>query len=513
MNNHLLKTSYLILALSLSINSYGMNGALKDLFTNGKAKQVGEGVAEVVGGMTKAAAQIARDLIERDQKDLEKWQNLLKKCPDNAQDDYLIRDGYYDTYQKKYVVEKLTAAQRKLDKTQARADKLEDTAQNVGLGLFNAVGDAGSSYIRSIEENRKADLIRKQETEVAAVKSHLEGQTKKAINEQWINFLSDRKKVMQISLAIGAAALGIYGAREGTKVLAHYIEIMLGKPKLIRESSVDSYWQRAKDKVFGKKPVVNNLEDVITHEATSKKLQTLATVTKNAKALNEPLMNALFYGPPGVGKTMYAKELAKFSDMEYAVMSGADFSQFKEGDDIMELHKLFDWAAQSTKGLIVFIDEADSFLRKRTPENKKATNLTNAFLSRVEKQTSNNIIFVFATNHPEVLDSAILSRIAPGNRIEFCLPGAQERNQIFDLYLKKYTTARDITVDQTVTERKQQLAVSMEGLSGRDIDGMVVQMARNARLTGTNVITLGIAQEVINTTLEEKKKETFSYKQ
>jgi len=33
-------------------------------------------------------------------------------------------------------------------------------------------------------------------------------------------------------------------------------------------------------------------------------------------------------------------------------------------DAVTELHKLFDWAKHSRKGLVMFIDEAEAFLRK-----------------------------------------------------------------------------------------------------------------------------------------------------
>ena len=50
-----------------------------------------------------------------------------------------------------------------------------------------------------------------------------------------------------------------------------------------------------------------------------------------------------------------------------------------------EIHKLFDWAKNSRKGLLLFIDEADAFLRKRTTEtiSEDLRNAFNAFLYRV----------------------------------------------------------------------------------------------------------------------------------
>ena len=71
-----------------------------------------------------------------------------------------------------------------------------------------------------------------------------------------------------------------------------------------------------------------------------------------------PFQNLLLHGPPGTGKTMFAKNLALNSGMDYAIMTGADVSPLGK-ESVTELHKLFDWSSSSSKGLVLFIDEAD----------------------------------------------------------------------------------------------------------------------------------------------------------
>ncbi len=69
-------------------------------------------------------------------------------------------------------------------------------------------------------------------------------------------------------------------------------------------------------------------------------------------------------GPPGTGKTMAAKRLARTSGLDYAIMSGGDVAPLG-GKAVSQLHDTFDWAERSRKGLLLFIDEADAFLSKR----------------------------------------------------------------------------------------------------------------------------------------------------
>ena len=52
-----------------------------------------------------------------------------------------------------------------------------------------------------------------------------------------------------------------------------------------------------------------------------------------------------------------------------------------------EVHKLFEWARTSRRGLLLFIDEADAFLRQRSVANgelmsEDLRNALNAFLYR-----------------------------------------------------------------------------------------------------------------------------------
>jgi ATPase family AAA domain-containing protein 3A/B len=48
------------------------------------------------------------------------------------------------------------------------------------------------------------------------------------------------------------------------------------------------------------------------------------------------------------------------------------------------VHKLFDWAQTTSKGIVLFVDEADAFLQKRSngKMSEDVRNALNAFLFR-----------------------------------------------------------------------------------------------------------------------------------
>jgi len=75
--------------------------------------------------------------------------------------------------------------------------------------------------------------------------------------------------------------------------------------------------------------------------------------------------------------------------MDYAIMTGGDVAPMgREG--VTAIHKVFDWASTTQKGLLLFVDEADAFLRKRSSEtiseDLRAT--LNAFLYRTGEQSN-----------------------------------------------------------------------------------------------------------------------------
>lgn len=57
------------------------------------------------------------------------------------------------------------------------------------------------------------------------------------------------------------------------------------------------------------------------------------------------------------------KSIAKilWQGLDYAMMTGGDVAPLG-AQAVTKIHEIFDWAKKSTKGLLLFIDEADAFL-------------------------------------------------------------------------------------------------------------------------------------------------------
>ncbi|MEQ2226990.1 ATPase AAA domain-containing protein 3-B [Ilyodon furcidens] len=200
------------------------------------------------------------------------------------------------------------------------------------------------------------------------------------------------------------------------------------------------------------------------------------------------------YGPPGTGKTLFAKKLAVHSGMDYAIMTGGDVAPMGR-DGVTAMHKVFDWANTSRRGLLLFVDEADAFLRKRATEkiseDLRAT--LNAFLYRTGEQ-SNKFMLVLASNQPEQFDWAINDRI--DEIVNFALPGLEERERLVRLYFDKYVLEPATGGRQRLKlaqfdygKKCSEIATRTEGMSGREISKLGVAWQAAAYSSEDGVLT------------------------
>jgi ATPase family AAA domain-containing protein 3A/B len=178
------------------------------------------------------------------------------------------------------------------------------------------------------------------------------------------------------------------------------------------------------------------LEGVILDKKLEDQLREISYAVLNRKKHYAPSKNMMFYGPPGTGKTMFAKKLAMKSGLEYAVMVGSDIAPLGPLA-VRELNTLFDWAENQDNGIVLFIDEADAFLRNRKSSemSEYMRHTINSFLYRTGTP-SEKVVLILATNTPDQIDEAVHDRI--DEVVGFGLPSIHERKQMLYHYLVMY---------------------------------------------------------------------------
>ncbi|CAM9744321.1 unnamed protein product [Chrysoparadoxa australica] len=291
---------------------------------------------------------------------------------------------------------------------------------------------------------------------------------------------------------ISAAALGIYTARTGTGIAGRFIEARLGKPSLVRDTSRRSFVDFIRNplgafgglnRLFSGAKVQDALEgsatqpNAIFYPQLEDRLRRIATSTANTKKNGAPFRHLLLHGPPGTGKTLFAKGLAQHSGLDYAIMTGGDVAPLGR-DAVAEMHKLFDWANTSKRGVLIFVDEADAFLRRRSTEviSEDMRNALNAFLYRTGEQTDKFMV-IYASNQPEQFDDAVNDRV--DEMVAFENPARAERRRMLDSYMSRYLlgshgNAAAIEVVGVEASHLDQVAAATDGFSGRELSKLAI---------------------------------------
>ncbi|XP_064384993.1 ATPase family AAA domain-containing protein 3-A-like [Halichondria panicea] len=331
------------------------------------------------------------------------------------------------------------------------------------------------------------------------------------------NFVTDWDKVSATAAGLTLIAFGVYTAKMGTGVVARFIEARLGKPSLIRETSRLSLFQSIRHPVKATKKLFKRPSDplagIVFESSHEERLRSLCKATINTRQNGGLYQNVLMYGPPGTGKTMFAKSLAVHSGMDYAVMTGGDIVPLGS-DGVTAIHKVFDWANASRKGVLLFVDEADAFLRKRSEvsisEDLRST--LNAFLYRTG-ESSRKFMLVLASNQPDQFDWAINDRL--DDLIPFDLPGETERLRMLKLYFSLFVlapprvtwwkTPKSIPLQEGVDwEREiEQISKNIIGFSGREISKLAISWQARAFGSSEGVLTKEILDHCVKEMLAQ----------
>jgi len=167
----------------------------------------------------------------------------------------------------------------------------------------------------------------------------------------------------------------------------------------------------------------------------------------------------LLHGPPGCGKTLLAKALAKESHATFINIPFSVLTNKWYGESNKLVHAMFDLARKLAPS-IIFLDEIDMFLRERGGGDHEVTGMMKAeFMTLWDGLLSgaDQILVLGATNRPLDIDPAILRRMP--KRFAVGLPDAEQRKRILRLMLPDNFSDTDVAA----------LADFTPGCSGSDL--------------------------------------------
>lgn len=364
--------------------------------------------------------------------------------------------------------------------------------------------------VRAAEDRETTlkSMIEKRETILASIKT-----AGSAIGTGIDTFLSEPAKIQAAVAGLVALTAGYYTAKGSLGILFRFLEARLAKPSLVRETSRISLFDAVRHPVQSVKKIKKKPEDVlegvVLNPGVEERVRDIAIATKNTKYNKGMYRNILLHGPPGTGKTLFAKKLAMHSGMDYAIMTGGDIALLGK-ESVGAIHKVFDWASTSRKGLVLFIDEAEGFLRKRHENISEELRMAiSAFLYRTGTQTD-KFMMVLASNTPEVLDFAVVDRVH--EPVEFPLPTQPERERLVRQYFEKYILLpaaegkRRLKVAEfDYSKACSKVAEMTEGMSGREITNLALDWQMTTYASREGIFTEAIMIKRAEAAVEHRK--------
>lgn len=156
------------------------------------------------------------------------------------------------------------------------------------------------------------------------------------------------------------------------------------------------------------------LKDVVLNEQLIHRFADILRQQRKRDWLREhgkvPTRRILFVGPPGSGKTMTAEAVAGELHLPLFVIRLEGLITRYMGETATKLRAIFDETAKR-RG-VYFFDEFDAVGGQRVATNDVAEmrRVLNSFLQFMEEENSTDSIILCSTNHPSLLDRALLRR-------------------------------------------------------------------------------------------------------
>lgn len=218
-------------------------------------------------------------------------------------------------------------------------------------------------------------------------------------------------------------------------------------------------------------------DDIAGMDDLKKEMMYAVDILKNSAEYRKkgirPTKGIVLEGPPGNGKTLFAKALAEEAGVNFIATKGADFQSMFMSIGPRKIKQLFR-KARRHKPCIIFIDEFDGIGERRnfagSGIDKENNRIITAMLSEMDGfENEDGVLVIAATNSYASLDAAL---VRPGRfDLKYTVPNPDQatRVKLIRLYTRKNRLSCDIRIED--------LAQSFKGLSCSAIETVLNEAA------------------------------------
>lgn len=161
------------------------------------------------------------------------------------------------------------------------------------------------------------------------------------------------------------------------------------------------------------------------------------TYVKQLQDFGLPVNNKiLLEGSSGCGKTMTAKAIANALNKNIIILNLSNIVSSRIGETSQNIKMIFDKAGRERS--VLFLDELDQIGKARGSDDKdvgEMRRLVNTLIQLIDYYPENALLLC-ATNHPEIIDTAILRRFQL--KINYEMPSAKFLDEYYNNLLSKF---------------------------------------------------------------------------
>ena len=199
----------------------------------------------------------------------------------------------------------------------------------------------------------------------------------------------------------------------------------------------------------------------------------------------------LLYGPPGCGKTFFAKHFAEEVGFNFMFVTGGTLKSKWVNATQENIANMFKEAEENAP-TIIFIDEINEIVPNRESDvHEMSRSAVNEMLAQMDRTGEKGIFIIGATNYPHMIDPAILRAGRIEKKYYVGVPDKDGRKALFKLYLSKRPFDFGLDYDE--------LADLTENYVSADIQLIVNDASRNA-LKQKSKITMELLKAAISDT-------------